>query len=59
MSSPRKPGHREGIPRNRRYGQLALVVRFPGREHKIPACVVCADKGCEFCPRVNPTKPAS
>ena len=48
-SAPRKPGRKQGIPRYRRPGQTALVIPFPGR--KSPSCVVCNDRGCEFCPR--------
>lgn len=45
----RKPGRHQGIPRYRRAGQLALVL--PGT---LRLCVVCDDRGCEFCPAVAP-----
>ena len=52
----RLPGHREGIRRHQRYGQLTLAVA-PTLDPKFslgrkPKCVVCDDKGCEFCPKV-------
>jgi hypothetical protein len=49
----RKPGHREGVRRYQRYGQLTLAV---GKTLKPagPRCAVCRDRSCEFCPKVRP-----